>query len=160
MTHNGNGNGSAMHHQKGSKEVSHQPNWGKDTIHGIIAPGCESIKGELLQNICTRVELGVPICIYFRDVGIGGKLDLDEKVAKYWPECEQNGEENVRVMKLMDHSIELTGIDPVISLEMLKEEKNLKSLLQNHLAKAKIEWPNAVAAPLLGSFCPKMKDCK
>ncbi|MHA2039255.1 MAG: serine hydrolase domain-containing protein [Promethearchaeota archaeon] len=42
-----------------------------------------------------------------------GLLDLDEKVAKYWPEFAQNGKENIIVRQILSHTSGLAGIEQV-----------------------------------------------
>jgi CubicO group peptidase (beta-lactamase class C family) len=46
-----------------------------------------------------------------------GDLDLDERVARYWPEFAQNGKDRVLVRQLLSHQAGLLGVDDGLSLE-------------------------------------------
>ena len=46
-----------------------------------------------------------------------GLIDVDEPVAKYWPEFAQSGKENVSVKWLMGHRAGLVTVDKSLSLE-------------------------------------------
>jgi len=73
------------------KEKSHT--WEKDTICNVFSTS------KVPTALC------VMICV---DRGL---LDLDEKVAKYWPEFGQNGKENTLVRHFLSHTAGLAGID-------------------------------------------------
>jgi len=67
-----------------------------------------------------------------------GRLSLDERVVTYWPEFGCNGKADVTVRDILDHSCGLAGIDPPVTLDMLRD----KIRTRNHIAAAKMEWPN------------------
>jgi len=73
-----------------------------------------------------------------------GKLDLDEKVSKYWPEFAQNDKQDVTISQLINHSVGVAGIDPPVTLAMIQEDESNKDkhTVRNHIAAAKMEWPN------------------
>ena len=54
-----------------------------------------------------------------------GRLDLDEKVSKYWPEFAKNGKENIKVSDIMRHEAGLTAYETSIKKEWLLTE-NIK----------------------------------
>ena len=66
-----------------------------------------------------------------------GRLDVDSKVSKYWPEFSQNGKEDLTVRHVIDHAAGLAGIDPPLTLDMLADKRKVRE----HIAAAKMEWP-------------------
>lgn len=52
-----------------------------------------------------------------------GLLDVNEKVATYWPEFAANGKENIKVSHVMSHSSGLSSWDPAISWEEVYDTK-------------------------------------
>jgi len=58
-----------------------------------------------------------------------GLLDLDEKVAKYWPEFAQNGKENVLVRHLLSHTSGLAGFEEEIPPSVYYDWDKATSLL-------------------------------
>ena len=48
-----------------------------------------------------------------------GQLDLDDPVAKYWPEFAQNGKEDILVRQIFSHTSGLAGWDDVMAMEDL-----------------------------------------
>ena len=54
-----------------------------------------------------------------------GRLDLDEKVSKYWPEFAKNGKENLKVSDVMRHEAGLNVYETSIKKEWLLTE-NIK----------------------------------
>ncbi|KKM14973.1 hypothetical protein LCGC14_1700750 [marine sediment metagenome] len=60
-----------------------------------------------------------------------GLLDLDEKVAKYWPEFAQNGKENILVRQILSHTSGLAGFEEraTISPKALYDWEKATSLL-------------------------------
>ncbi len=58
-----------------------------------------------------------------------GLLDLDEKVATYWPEFAQNGKENILVRHLLSHTSGLAGIEEPIPSRTLYDWDKIINLL-------------------------------
>ncbi|HEC40297.1 hypothetical protein LCGC14_0916680 [marine sediment metagenome] len=80
----------------GYKDRERTQPWEKDTICNVYSTA------KVPTVLCTMM------CV---DRGL---LDLDEKVAKYWPEFAQNGKENILVRQILSHSSGLSGIEEVI----------------------------------------------
>ena len=47
-------------------EVSQQPQWEQELIHGKVEPGWEPVYEEFLQNFRARGDLGAAVCIYYQ----------------------------------------------------------------------------------------------
>ena len=58
-----------------------------------------------------------------------GLLDLDDQVAKYWPEFAQNGKENIIVRQILSHTSGLAGIEEKIPFRTLYDWDKYTSLL-------------------------------
>ena len=58
-----------------------------------------------------------------------GLLNLDEKVATYWPEFAQNGKENIIVRHLLSHTSGLAGIEEPIPSRAWYDWEKITSLL-------------------------------
>lgn len=58
-----------------------------------------------------------------------GLIDLDENVAKYWPEFGANGKDNIKVRHILAHTSGVSGWDQPISLEDLYDPERSASLL-------------------------------
>ena len=48
-----------------------------------------------------------------------GELDVDQPVAKYWPEFAANGKQDVLVRHLMSHTSGVSGLDQPVAVEVL-----------------------------------------
>jgi CubicO group peptidase (beta-lactamase class C family) len=81
----------------GYKDKEKTQPWKKDTICCVFSTT------KVPTALCTMM------CV---DRGL---LDLDEKVAKYWPEFAQNGKENILVRHILSHTSGLAGIDEPMS---------------------------------------------
>ncbi|MFW9875081.1 MAG: serine hydrolase domain-containing protein [Candidatus Thorarchaeota archaeon] len=77
----------------GFKDKEKTQPWEKDTICNVYSTT------KVPTVLCTMM------CV---DRGL---LDLDAKVAKYWPEFAQNGKENILVRHLLSHTSGLAGIE-------------------------------------------------
>jgi CubicO group peptidase (beta-lactamase class C family) len=51
-----------------------------------------------------------------------GKLNLEEKVAHYWPEFATNGKESVTVRQMLSHQAGLIATDPQITIAMIHDD--------------------------------------
>jgi len=58
-----------------------------------------------------------------------GLIDLDGKVAKYWPEFAQNGKENILVRHLLSHTSGLAGIEELVPSSAWDDWYRIISLL-------------------------------
>ncbi|MHA2278176.1 MAG: serine hydrolase, partial [Candidatus Kariarchaeaceae archaeon] len=58
-----------------------------------------------------------------------GLLDLDGKVAKYWPEFAQNGKEGILVRHLLSHTSGLAGVEELIPSRAWDDWDKITSLL-------------------------------
>ena len=65
-----------------------------------------------------------------------GLYDLDERVAKYWPEFGQNGKERITVRQLLDHQAGLISIRPGLNTERLSDA----DALANIIARQRPQW--------------------
>ena len=95
----------------GHKDINKTQPWEKDTICNVYSTT------KVPTILCTM------ICV---DRGL---LDLDEKVAKYWPEFAQNGKENILVRQLLSHTSGLAGIEEPIPSSSWYDWDKITSLL-------------------------------
>ena len=65
-----------------------------------------------------------------------GLLDLDEKVAKYWPDFAVAGKQDVTVKELVGHACGLAAITEPLTLEILADPERTYAAI----AKQKMEW--------------------
>ena len=80
----------------GHKDKEKTQLWEKDTICNVYSTT------KVPTVLCTMM------CV---DRGL---LDLDEKVATYWPEFAQNGKENILIRNIFSHTSGLAGIEDTI----------------------------------------------
>jgi len=97
----------------GYKDQEKTQPWEKDTICNVYSTT------KVPTVLCTMM------CV---DRGL---LDLDEKVAKYWPEFAQNGKENILVRHLLSHTSGLAGFEEqgTISVRSLYDWEKVTSIL-------------------------------
>jgi len=95
----------------GYKDKEKTQFWEKDTICNVYSTT------KVPTVLCTMM------CV---DRGL---LDLDEKVAKYWPEFAQNGKENILVRQLLSHTSGLAGIEEPIPSSVWYDWDKITSLL-------------------------------
>ncbi|CAL5874771.1 uncharacterized protein PFLUO_LOCUS9073 [Penicillium psychrofluorescens] len=87
--------------------------WDKNTITGIWS--------------CTKIPTSLAAYLLI-DRGL---LDVNEKVAGYWPEFAANGKENVTVSQLLSHSSGVFAFDTPTTLEEMQDvEKSTQRLAQ------------------------------
>ncbi len=79
-------------------------------------------------NVYSITKVMTSICIHI--LVDRGLLDLDEPVAKYWPEFAQAGKENIPVRYLLSHSAGLAGWDAPLQVEDLYNWEYVTSLLE------------------------------
>lgn len=77
----------------GYKDAAKSKRWDADTIVNVYS----TTKTMTFLCILTLVERG--------------QLDVNDKVAKHWPEFAQNGKEDIEVRHLMSHSAGLSGVN-------------------------------------------------
>jgi CubicO group peptidase (beta-lactamase class C family) len=95
----------------GYKDRERTQSWEKDTICNVYSTT------KVPTVLCTMM------CV---DRGL---LDLDEKVAKYWPEFAQNGKENILVRQILSHTSGLSGIEANVSYKTLYDWEKATNLL-------------------------------
>ena len=91
-------------------EAKTQP-WEKDTIVNVYSTT------KAMAALCTLMLVE------------RGQLDLDEPVARYWPEFAQNGKEKIPVRQLLSHTSGLSGFEENITKEDLYDWDKIVSLL-------------------------------
>lgn len=89
----------------GHADVARSKPWVKDTLTAVWS--------------CSKVVTSLAALILV-DRGL---LDVDEKVATYWPEFAANGKENITVSHVMSHTSGLSSWDPPISWEEVYDTK-------------------------------------
>jgi CubicO group peptidase (beta-lactamase class C family) len=95
----------------GYKDIEKNRPWEKDTICNVYSTT------KVPTVLCTM------ICV---DRGL---LDLDGKVAKYWPEFAQNGKEEILVRHLLSHTSGLAGVEELIPSRAWDDWDKITSLL-------------------------------
>jgi len=95
----------------GYKDKEKTQPWEKDTICNVYSTT------KVPTVLCTMM------CV---DRGL---LDLDEKVAKYWPEFAQNGKENILVRQILSHTSGLAGIEEEIPSKAYYDWDKIVNLL-------------------------------
>ena len=95
----------------GFKDKEQTQPWEKDTICNVYSTT------KVPTVLCTMM------CV---DRGL---LDLNEKVATYWPEFAQNGKENILVRHLLSHTSGLAGIEEVIPFSAWYDWDKIVNLL-------------------------------
>lgn len=95
----------------GHKDKEKTQPWEKDTICNVYSTT------KVPTVLCTMM------CV---DRGL---LDLDEKVANYWPEFAQNGKENILVRQLLSHTSGLAGFEEEIPSSTYYDWDKATSLL-------------------------------
>jgi len=96
----------------GYKDKEKTQLWEKNTICNVFST--TKVPTALCTMICVDREL----------------LDLDEKVAKYWPEFAQNGKENILVRHILSHTSGLAGIDEPIPWSAWYDWDKIVTLLE------------------------------
>ena len=95
----------------GYKDKEKTQPWEKDTICNVYSTT------KVPTVLCTMM------CV---DRGL---LNLDEKVAKYWPEFAQNGKENILVRQILSHTSGLAGIEENVPTRTIYDWEKVISLL-------------------------------
>jgi len=96
----------------GYKDKEKTQPWEKDTICNVFSTT------KVPTALCTMM------CV---DRGL---LDLDENVAKYWPEFAQNGKENILVRHILSHTSGLAGIDEPMTWSAFYDWDKMIKLLE------------------------------
>ena len=95
----------------GYKDQERTQPWEKDTISNVYSTT------KVPTVLCTMM------CV---DRGL---LDLDEKIAKYWPEFAQNGKENILLRHILSHTSGLAGIEETVPSSAYYDWDRITSLL-------------------------------
>ncbi|HEY2214796.1 MAG TPA: serine hydrolase domain-containing protein, partial [Acidimicrobiales bacterium] len=87
------------------------------------------VRGELVLDLAQGMDVDALLPVYSSSKGASaivvallvqrGQLNLDERVATYWPEFAQAGKEAVTVRQLLSHQAGLHGVDDGFSWEEL-----------------------------------------
>ncbi|MDM8556340.1 serine hydrolase domain-containing protein [Desulfococcaceae bacterium HSG7] len=81
-----------------------------------------------ITNVYSTTKVMTTLCaLILIDRGL---LDLDARVADYWPEFAQAGKENIPVRWVLSHSAGLPGFDEPLSLETLYDWEKIIQLLE------------------------------
>jgi CubicO group peptidase (beta-lactamase class C family) len=99
--------------------------WGSDTLQ-IIFSGSKGLLSMCILLLLERHE-----------------LDLDQPVARYWPEFAACGKENVLVRDLVAHTSRLPGIETPLTWRQAMDDRMVAALLA---AQAQSEDPRAATA--------------
>ena len=102
----------------GYKDIAKTTPWEKDTIVHVFS--------------CTKVMTA--LCVHI--LVDRGLIDVEQPVAKYWPEFAQNGKEKLPVKYLMSHSAGLLGWD----IQLTQEDSYDWNKVTNLLAAQKPFW--------------------
>ncbi|KAJ5833793.1 beta-lactamase [Penicillium riverlandense] len=89
----------------GYADASRTKPWEKDTIAGVWS------------------STKVVTCLAAHTLANRGLLDVNEKVATYWPEFSANGKENVKVSHILSHSSGLPAWEAPITAEDMQDTK-------------------------------------
>jgi CubicO group peptidase (beta-lactamase class C family) len=84
-------------------------------------------KEDTLVNVYSSTKVMVALCVHM--LVDRGLIDLEQPVAKYWPEFAQNGKEKLPVKYLLSHSSGLAGWDTPLTLEDLYDWDKVTGLL-------------------------------
>ncbi|KAJ5266787.1 beta-lactamase [Penicillium angulare] len=89
----------------GYKDLSQSKPWDKDTI------------------ACIWSSTKIPTLLAAHILVDRGLLDVNERVATYWPEFAANGKENVKVSHILSHSSGVPAFDGGITIEQMQDEE-------------------------------------
>ena len=95
----------------GFKDKKRTAKWEADTLACIFS----TTKG--LASMCIAVACSQ------------GTLNLNDPVAKYWPEFSQNGKENITLRQLLNHQAGLSAIDEYLTPEKISDLDFMADLL-------------------------------
>ncbi len=83
---------------------------------------------DTITNVYSTTKIMTTLCaLILIDRGL---LDLDARVADYWPEFAQAGKENIPVRWVLSHSAGLPGFNEPLSLETLYDWEKIIQLLE------------------------------
>ncbi|MCE9522891.1 MAG: beta-lactamase family protein [Alphaproteobacteria bacterium] len=83
-----------------------------DLWGGRKAPAGDPWTKDTISIVFSSTKGGMALCAHI--LADRGQLDLDAPVAKYWPEFAQNGKEAAIVSMMLDHSVGVPHIRPVL----------------------------------------------
>ncbi|GAH04763.1 unnamed protein product, partial [marine sediment metagenome] len=95
----------------GHKDAAKTLPWEKDTIVNVYS------STKVMTTLCVHILVD------------RGLLDVEQPVAKYWPEFAQNGKENLPVKYLLSHTSGLAGWETPITIEDLYDWDKITGLL-------------------------------
>ncbi|KAJ5203839.1 beta-lactamase [Penicillium cinerascens] len=89
----------------GHMNVAQTKEWTEDTITGVWS------------------STKLVTCLAVQILASRGLIDVDEKVAAYWPEFAANGKENAKVSHILSHTSGVPAWDGLISAEEIQDTK-------------------------------------
>jgi CubicO group peptidase (beta-lactamase class C family) len=95
----------------GYKDHEHQSPWNEDTITNIFS-STKTIAAFAILKLHDE-----------------GRLNVDDKVAKHWPEFAANGKQDIEVRHIMSHTSGLPGFDKPVSLDDICDAPKMARLL-------------------------------
>ncbi|MCC6919801.1 MAG: beta-lactamase family protein [Alphaproteobacteria bacterium] len=98
----------------GGRTAAEGPAWGRDTVSVVFSctKGAQALTAHMAAD--------------------RGLLDLDAPVAKYWPEFATNGKEEARVSMMLDHSVGLPHVKPLLAPGAVYDYDYMCDLLARH----------------------------
>ncbi len=84
-----------------------------DLWAGEAVKGGAAWQSDTIVNVYSTTKTMAALCVLM--LADRGVVDLDEPVARYWPEFAQNGKDAVLVRHVMSHSAGLSGFDPPLA---------------------------------------------
>jgi CubicO group peptidase (beta-lactamase class C family) len=128
----------AYHHGVKVLDISCGPYGRPDSVTGVFS--------------CSKGVGALVIAVLVQD----GVLDLDQAVARYWPEFAAEGKDRITVRELLSHQAGLLGLEGGFTLE----ECNDSALVTKRLAAARPAWKPGAAfgyhALTLGMFMEEL----
>jgi len=85
--------------------------------------GGNQTDGDAIQGVFSATKGIAAICLAL--LVERGALDLDERVARYWPEFAQSGKADITVRLALSHQAGLIGVDEQLTLDRLVDHEDL-----------------------------------
>jgi len=85
--------------------------------------GGNQTDGDAIQGVFSATKGIAAICLAL--LVERGALDLDEKVAQYWPEFAQSGKADITVRLALSHQAGMIGVDEQLTLDRLVDHEDL-----------------------------------
>ena len=85
-------------------------------------------EADTIVNVYSSTKTMAALCLLL--LADRGEVDLDARVAKYWPEFAHNGKEGVEVRHFLSHSAGLSGMDEPMAEEDLYDWEKVVAALE------------------------------